>query len=140
MVGGHLRQQSIVITGNPCSNHRHPLALADKARLGPNFAAVGRVMDAVADNLIAALQERAFGHLVAPLAKLSARHVPIPSSPELEEAMGDEMFRLSDRKGAEAARLDSLVKAVRAAGAAGELLALHLVFRHSVGRTDGSFS
>ena len=41
----------------------------------------------VADTLIAELLPEAFGHLLAPLGKIGARHTPIPSSPELEEAM-----------------------------------------------------
>jgi pyruvate/2-oxoglutarate/acetoin dehydrogenase E1 component/TPP-dependent pyruvate/acetoin dehydrogenase alpha subunit len=41
----------------------------------------------VGDALIGALLPEVFGHLHAPLTKVAGRHVPMPSSPELEEAV-----------------------------------------------------
>ena len=41
----------------------------------------------VADAVIGGLLPEVFGHLHAPLLKVTARHSPVPSSPQLEEAM-----------------------------------------------------
>lgn len=52
----------------------------------------------VASALIAELIPEAFGFLHAPLLKVAARHSPIPSSPQLEEAImpsSDEVFRVA---------------------------------------------
>lgn len=45
------------------------------------------VTGGVADALFGALLPRVFGHLRAPLSKVAAAHSPVPSSPQLEEAI-----------------------------------------------------
>lgn len=48
----------------------------------------------VGDALIGALLPRVFGHLRAPLIKVAGEHVPIPSSPELEEEVMPSVERI----------------------------------------------
>ncbi|HEX5051367.1 MAG TPA: dehydrogenase E1 component subunit alpha/beta [Planctomycetota bacterium] len=57
----------------------------------------GSTIGGVGDALIGALLPRAFGWLHAPLGKVAAEHVPMPSSPQLEEFVMPGAAAVADR-------------------------------------------